>query len=101
MPAPHVQPALVGQEAVAFGDGVVMNAEVHREQENIYSKELLSKHEILGGPVLASSIKSLKRSQILDEGTAKGKVIFDDPLFAIWLRNEFDGDRNGTDETPT
>jgi len=60
------------------------------EQENVYSKDLLSKYEIPGGPALASSIKSLKQKQILDEGTAKGKVIFDDPLFSIWLKTEFD-----------
>lgn len=60
------------------------------EQENVYSKELLSKYEIPGGPALAASIKALKRKQILDESTAKGKVLFDDPLFAIWLNTEFD-----------
>jgi hypothetical protein len=59
------------------------------ESEGIFSKELLGKYEIPNGPALASSIKSLKRKQILDEGTAKGKVNFDDPLFAIWLRTEF------------
>lgn len=59
------------------------------ESEGIFFKELLKKYEIPSGPALASSIKSLKEKQILDEGTAKGKVVFDDPLFAIWLKNEF------------
>lgn len=62
------------------------------EQENVYRGDLLSKYEIPGGPALASSIKSLKHKQILDEGTARGRVIFDDPLFAIWLTSEFDVD---------
>ena len=45
--------------------------------------------EISSGPALASAIKSLKDKQILDEGTKRGRVVFDDPLFAIWLRTEF------------
>lgn len=57
--------------------------------EEIYSKETLKRFEISSGPALASAIKSLKDKQILDEGTKRGKVIFDDPLFAIWLRTEF------------
>ncbi len=59
------------------------------ESEGIFSKELLGKYEIPSGPALASSIKSLRQKQILDEGTSKGKVVFDDPLFAIWLKTEF------------
>lgn len=59
------------------------------ETEQIFSKNLLAKYEIKTGPALAGAIKSLKDKQILDEGTAKGKVFFDDPLFAIWLRTEF------------
>lgn len=61
-----------------------------KETQQIFSKEFLEKYEIPSSPSLASSIKSLKDKQLLDEGTAKGKVFFDDPLFAIWLRNEFD-----------
>lgn len=59
------------------------------ESEGVFAKELMAKYEIPSGPALASSIKSLKRKQILDEGSAKGKVVFDDPLFAIWLKNQF------------
>ena len=59
------------------------------ESEGIFSKGLLGKYEIPSGPALASSIKSLRQKQILDEGTARGKVVFDDPLFAIWLKTEF------------
>lgn len=60
-----------------------------KESEEIYSKEAIRKYEIPSAPTLASTIKSLKQKQILDEGTAKGRVLFDDPLFAIWLRTEF------------
>jgi AAA+ ATPase superfamily predicted ATPase len=58
------------------------------EPVQVYAKNLLSKYEIKTAQALASAIKSLKDKQILDEGTAKGKVYFDDPLFAIWLRTE-------------
>ena len=34
-------------------------------------------------------LPALKDKQILDEGSARGVVVFDDPLFAIWLRFEF------------
>lgn len=55
----------------------------------VFSKEVLERYEIPSGPALSSSIRSLKDKEILDEGSARGVVIFDDPLFAIWLRVEF------------
>lgn len=62
-----------------------------KEGKQIFSKELLQKYEISSGPALASSIRSLKDKGILDEeGTGRGTVIFDDPLFAIWFQISFD-----------
>lgn len=61
------------------------------EGKQFFSKELLAKYEISGTPALASAIKALKAKGILDEeGSGKGTVIFDDPLFAIWLKLVFD-----------
>jgi uncharacterized protein len=60
-----------------------------KENEQIFSKDLLSKYEIPTAAALASAIKALKDKQIIDESAAKGKVYFDDPLFAIWLQTEF------------
>lgn len=61
-----------------------------KESKQIFAKDLLAKYEISSGPALASTIKSLKEKGILDEeGSAKGSVVFDDPLFAIWLRISF------------
>ena len=63
-----------------------------KEGKQIFAKELLNKYEIPSAPALYSSIKALKGKGLLDEeGTGKGTVIFDDPLFAIWLRESFDG----------
>lgn len=60
------------------------------EEKQVFSKEILAKYEISSSPALASAFKALKGKGILDvEGTGRGAVIFDDPLFAIWLRNEF------------
>lgn len=59
------------------------------EREGIFSRDLLARYELPSGPAIASAVKSLKHKQILDEGSAKGKVLFDDPLFAIWLRTVF------------
>lgn len=59
------------------------------EQGQVFSKELLDKYEISSTAALASAYRALKNKQILDEDTGKGKVIFDDPLFSIWLKNEF------------
>jgi hypothetical protein len=62
------------------------------EQRSIFQKELLTKYEIASSAALHSSIKALKSKGILDEeGTAKGSVLFDDPLFAFWLRLCFNG----------
>lgn len=60
------------------------------EGKQIFAKEHLAKYEISSSPALSSAIKSLKDKEILDEeGAGRGTVIFDDPLFAIWLRVEF------------
>ena len=43
--------------------------------------------EIPSAPTLSSFISALKGKGILDEeGTGKGTVVFEDPLFAIWLK---------------
>lgn len=64
-----------------------------QEGKQIFSKEFLKKYEIPSAPALASSIRALKKKGILDEeGTSRGTVIFDDPLFAIWLRELFEVD---------
>lgn len=60
------------------------------ECQSLFQKELLVKYEISSAPALHNSIKALKVKGILDEeGTSKGKVLFDDPLFAYWLRISF------------
>jgi len=57
------------------------------ERQSLFQKELLVKYEIASAPALHSSINALKAKGILDEeGTHKGNVLFDDPLFAFWLR---------------
>jgi hypothetical protein len=62
-----------------------------KEGKQVFSKELLNKYEIPSAPALSSSIKTLKHKGVLDEeGTGRGTVIFDDPLFAIWLKESFD-----------
>ncbi|NGX37655.1 MAG: hypothetical protein K1000chlam2_00813 [Chlamydiae bacterium] len=61
------------------------------ERQFLFQKDLLIKYEIRSAPALHSSINALKTKAILDEeGTNKGKVLFDDPLFAYWLRLCFD-----------
>ncbi len=55
----------------------------------IFHKQLLKQYEIRSGAALSSAIKALKEKGILDEeGTSRGSVVFDDPLFAMWLRQE-------------
>ena len=62
-----------------------------KEGKQIFARELLKKYEIASGPALSSAIKALKEKEILDEeGAGKGTVIFDDPLFAIWLKTAFE-----------
>lgn len=62
-----------------------------KEGRQIFAKEFLTKYEIASGAALSSAIKSLKDKEILDEeGAGRGTVIFDDPLFAIWLKTSFD-----------
>lgn len=62
------------------------------ERRSLFQKELLVKYEIASAPALHSSFNALKAKGILDEeGTSKGNVLFDDPLFAYWLRLCFYG----------
>jgi AAA+ ATPase superfamily predicted ATPase len=59
------------------------------EGKEVFTKDALERYEIKTPAHVSQAIKSLVSKQILDESTRKGVVIFDDPLFAIWLRNEF------------
>lgn len=61
-----------------------------KEEKQVFANDFLIQYEISSAPALASSIKALKDKEILDEGTSRGSVVFEDPLFAIWLRNTFD-----------
>ncbi len=57
------------------------------EKRSLFQKDLLIEYEISSASALHSSINALKAKGILDEeGTSKGNVLFDDPLFAYWLR---------------
>lgn len=57
------------------------------EGKGIFQKDLLAKYELASAPALSTAIKALKDKSILDEeGTSRGRVVFDDPLFATWLR---------------
>lgn len=57
------------------------------EKKSLFQKDLLIKYEIASSAALHSSIHALKAKGILDEkGTTKGCVLFDDPLFASWLK---------------
>lgn len=60
------------------------------EKQSLFHKDFLEKYEITSPAALSSSINALKSKGILDkEGTVKGKVLFDDPLLALWLRLSF------------
>lgn len=91
---------IVGQNSYAYqtllGSLTLMQQRILRlaaiEREQIFLKENLDKYEVTSGAALASAINALKNKYILDEGSGKGRVIFDDPLFAIWLRKEFSSD---------
>lgn len=59
-----------------------------KEGKQLFHKHLLSKYEIGSGAALSSALKALKEKGILDEKeTYRGSVVFDDPLFAFWLRD--------------
>lgn len=62
-----------------------------QRRRSLFQKERLAEFEIASPAALHSSIKALKVKGILDEeGTVKGNVVFDDPLFAYWLRLSFE-----------
>lgn len=93
----NVLNTIVGQNSYAYqtllGTLSLMQQRILRlaaiEKEQIFLKDNLEKYEISSGAALSSAIKALKKKHILDEGSARGRVLFDDPLFAIWLRKEF------------
>lgn len=59
------------------------------EGRAIYTKDILERYEIKSAAHVSQAIKALISKQILDESTGRGVVIFDDPLFKIWLKKEF------------
>lgn len=60
------------------------------ERHTVFQAELLAKYEIASRAALHSSIKALKTKGILDEeGTVQGKIAFDDPLLAYWMKLNF------------
>lgn len=60
------------------------------EGRKVFSKELLERYEIKSAPHVTQALKALQTKQILDEdGTRDGMVVFDDPLFRLWLRGQF------------
>lgn len=59
------------------------------ERESVFAKENLAKYDIKTPAHLSQALNSLKSKQILDESTKQGRVVFDDPLFALWLNYEF------------
>ncbi len=61
------------------------------ERKTLFSKENLEKYEIKSGAHVSQALNTLIGKQILDAGTKKGRVVFDDPLFAIWVQKEFSG----------
>lgn len=60
------------------------------KRRSLFQKEFLAEYEITSSAALHSSINALKAKGILDEeGTTRGSVVFDDPLFAYWIRLSF------------
>ena len=58
-----------------------------KEGKQLFHQTQLAKYEIGSGAALSSALKALKDKGILDEqGTTRGSVVFDDPLFAFWLK---------------
>lgn len=59
-----------------------------KEGKQLFHQHLLAKYEIGSGAALSSALKALKDKGILDEQeTYRGSVSFDDPLFALWLKD--------------
>jgi hypothetical protein len=86
--------AVVGQNQYAYQslfDSLTPNQQktlrlVAKEKSLFATKELLSKYELPSKSVLTAAIKSLKNKAILDaEGSVRGNIVFDDPLFSFWL----------------
>jgi hypothetical protein len=60
------------------------------------SQELMERYEIKNPPHVNIAVKSLVAKQILNVSSSIREASFDDPLFAVWLRNEFCPKREGT-----
>jgi AAA+ ATPase superfamily predicted ATPase len=57
-------------------------------KEGVYTKDIIKEFEVASPQHVAQAIKSLKEKQILDEETARGRIVFDDPLFELWLKRD-------------
>lgn len=53
-----------------------------------YGKDVLAKYEFKTASNVQSAIKALVKRQVLDQSAGK-QVVFEDPMFRIWLRKKF------------
>jgi hypothetical protein len=59
-----------------------------RVGSSVYSREVYQQFGIKTGAHVSQAVNALKKVNILDEDSAKGVLLFDDPLFALWLKTE-------------
>jgi len=64
---------------------------IAKEKTGLFANQNLEKYEIRSGAHVSQAINSLSKKQIIEAGPKRGEVNFDDPLFAIWLKQEFTG----------
>lgn len=59
------------------------------EETKVFSAELRKKYDIKSPSHVTQAIKSGMARHIIDESSARGKIQFDDPFFAAWLKELF------------
>jgi hypothetical protein len=59
------------------------------EETKVFSRDLLKQYDIKSPSHVSQAIKTAIKRQIIDESSSQGKIQFDDPFFATWLKGVF------------
>lgn len=82
------------QNSYSYQNLLMTNSPVHQRvlkmaaslEKMLFSKDALAKYDIKSASHVSQALRALTQKRIIDEISFDGTIIFDDPLFAIWLR---------------
>ncbi|MGK5088905.1 hypothetical protein WDW86_15205 [Bdellovibrionota bacterium FG-2] len=76
-------------EIKMYASRVLDNCMVVIEETKVFSRELLKQYDIKSPSHVSQAINAAISRHIIDESRSHGRIQFDDPFFAAWLKGLF------------